>query len=266
MTDAKITGPISASKIVAGAFQSKPANVIVVAKSGGDFTTIQAAMNSISVPWGTSTVISVMPGVYTEDNIVLKDFVHIQGSGREVTTIQATSPSNDIITVNGRVNVAVSGLAIKGGNNGLNIVSCSPTINDNLVTGNNQGLNINYNATPVITGNIISQNTMYGIYNRASTSEIRSNIISGSQQGIVIDSSSPLISGNTITGNTLSGVYNVVSTAKIFHNVITNNGSLYGDIFADSASVPNISFNTFDTIVGTTTVGQYNVKSDGSIR
>jgi len=32
-----------------------------------------------------------------------------------------------------------------------------------------------------------------------------------------------------------------------------------------SSSTPNISFNVYDTIIGTTGVGQFNVKSDGSL-
>lgn len=49
VTDSKITGTISASKIQDGVFQKKHANVIVVAKSGGDFDNLREAIASI--PW-----------------------------------------------------------------------------------------------------------------------------------------------------------------------------------------------------------------------
>ena len=66
------------------------ANVVIVAKSGGDFTSIQAAVNSIT----TATVsnpflVWVAPGTYGE-RISLKPNVEIHGAGSTLTRITST--------------------------------------------------------------------------------------------------------------------------------------------------------------------------------
>lgn len=92
VTDAKISGTISASKI------QKAANVITVAQSGGDFTSIFAALASLPDPNTTQVVIKVMPGTYSENTLTMKSNVHLQGAGREVTTVNLAG--GDIIMQN----------------------------------------------------------------------------------------------------------------------------------------------------------------------
>jgi hypothetical protein len=58
---------------------------LVVAKSGGDFTTINDALNSITDASDTNGyLVKVMPGVYTEQ-VTMKQHVDIEGSGELVT-------------------------------------------------------------------------------------------------------------------------------------------------------------------------------------
>ena len=65
-------------------------NVKVVAKSGGDFTTITAALNSITTASDTNRyLIKVAPGVYTEQ-VTMKEFVDIEGAGELTTKITFT--------------------------------------------------------------------------------------------------------------------------------------------------------------------------------
>jgi hypothetical protein len=56
-------------------------NVITVAGSGGDFTSVAAALDSISDAGATNPyLVRVMPGVYTETDLVtVKSYVHVQG-------------------------------------------------------------------------------------------------------------------------------------------------------------------------------------------
>ncbi len=66
------------------------ANVIVVAKSGGQFTSIQAALNSITdADWTNRYLIWVAPGVYTE-RVTMKPHIDIEGAGELATKLTYT--------------------------------------------------------------------------------------------------------------------------------------------------------------------------------
>jgi hypothetical protein len=65
--------------------------VVTVAKSGGDYATIQGAIDSIADATTTKRyVVRVMSGVYTEA-VTCKDYVDILGAGRTNTIIAGTS-------------------------------------------------------------------------------------------------------------------------------------------------------------------------------
>ena len=74
------------------------ANVIVVAKSGGDFTDPVAAMNAIADASATNPyLVKIMPGVYDISNtLTMKPFVDLEGSGENVTEIKS-SGARDVI-------------------------------------------------------------------------------------------------------------------------------------------------------------------------
>lgn len=75
------------------AFQQKYAGVVVVAKSGGDYGTVQAAIDSITTASATNPyLVWVAPGVYTE-TVVMKPYVHVQGAGQDATVIGSTVSS-----------------------------------------------------------------------------------------------------------------------------------------------------------------------------
>lgn len=66
------------------------ANVVVVAKSGGHFTEVQAAVDSITdAAADNAYLVWVAPGVYSE-TVLLKPYVHLQGAGQDVTVITST--------------------------------------------------------------------------------------------------------------------------------------------------------------------------------
>lgn len=71
------------------------ARALVVAASGGDFTTVQAAVNSITdASAATPYLIWIAPGVYAE-TVTLKPYVHLQGAGRDVTVLQGSITDDD---------------------------------------------------------------------------------------------------------------------------------------------------------------------------
>jgi hypothetical protein len=110
VTDAKIAGPISAAKLPIGTtagtvaagnhlhdglYQRRLANVVVVARSGGDFTDPVAALASITDASAANPyLVKIMPGDYlVSAPVVMKPFVDLEGSGRDITRLYRTTPS-----------------------------------------------------------------------------------------------------------------------------------------------------------------------------
>lgn len=267
-------------------FSTKPANVIIVAQSGGDFTSISAALASLPDPNTTPVIIKVMPGTYTE-SIIMKSNINIQGSGRDVTTIQAAS-SSDTVIIDTITNAAISGFTIKNWATGWGSIwvnSSSPLIKDNYITGGWSGIYNTGSATPRIVENKIAGNG-HGIYNMTASPIIERNEITDNNFGYGIlsrDSSFPVITGNTITGNhwgimdydvSLSkitenriqnnqvGVYFDGGSTVVARNIVTNN--VEKDIQVIFGRNPIINFNIFDVIEAGTWSGSYNVRSDGT--
>ena len=151
----------------------RPAQVVWVAKSGGDFTTVSAAMVSITDASSTKTyLVRVAPGSYLEPaGIVLKDYVDIEGSGQGQTTIMATSSAaqSTTVAVAGSVHAEVRNLTITntgGGSTsaGLRITNVSTgqalrvrdvTVTASGASGDNIGIYVEGSA-PAISDVVVS--------------------------------------------------------------------------------------------------------------
>jgi len=90
------------------------ANVIVVAKAGGDFTSIQAAVDSITNATSLNPyLVWVAPGIYTEA-VTMTSWVDIEGAGQHATkiTYQGSADFSDA-TVLGADNAALRNIAVE---------------------------------------------------------------------------------------------------------------------------------------------------------
>ncbi len=64
--------------------------MVIVAKSGGSYTTITEAMNSINPSSTSRYLVWVAPGLY-EEQVTVKPYVHLKGAGLSTTQIRSTA-------------------------------------------------------------------------------------------------------------------------------------------------------------------------------
>lgn len=297
ITDAKIAGPISTSKL------EKAANVVVVAKAGGDFTNIAAAMAAINPTADNPYVIKVMPGIYQVSwdwvnkwgaGIVMKSYVHLQGTGRDVTTIEGVGVVNSTIGCESVTHATISGFTFKGSKFGgyetikAIMVSDSSyiTIEDNNFVGPLAPAIVDTDpaSTTIVRGNRFTNLTfqewgMTGIM-MGGNAIYTNNIFEGNGwTALAIYNGSPVIRGNLFTANGYA-VSVLGGTPTIKDNVMTGNwrglsfgggiamnnkitGSSSCDVNAGSSAI--LSYNIFDTLCpGSSYIGKYNLKSDGT--
>jgi parallel beta-helix repeat protein len=196
----------------------------------------QRIQDAIDVAFDGDAVL-VWPGVYQER-------VDFSGKAITVTSVDPLNASTVAATViDGRRGVAVNfvegevadsvlqGFTIRNSDPGVSCSSSSPTIVNNVLTGNGDGICC-HSSSPIITGNTIVGNDC-GIWCLHSASpKITRNIIAGNHTtgsggGIVCHDSSPRIANNTITGNSADlyggGIYCYWSSPTIVNCTIADN-------------------------------------------
>jgi len=236
-----------------------PTNVRVVQKSNTDaagriYGTIQAAINSITNASATNPcLVRVMPGVYTE-NVTMKPFVSLVGSGQDATKISAAAGN----VVTGASNAEIRDLSITstGGGTGIYNLNAAPAIRNVSITLS--GNPISYLMSGIYTytnapnvGAVVIENvritilsnggTVYGIatigewngsgYN-ATTSEVR-----GASIDIDASSSSESYSVAGVYGNTGGGV--VVDGTTIDVNVASGGARFPFGVYVQSGTISN---------------------------
>ena len=221
----------------AAAFQQHYQNVRVVAKSGGDFTTITAALNSISDASAANPyLIYVAPGVYTE-TITMKPYVDIEGAGELATKITFTGSSElDTGTVVSANNAELRFLTVEntGGTFDYAVAiynsSGAPRLTHVTASASGAGsenyaVYISGNSSPTMTNVTATAwggtNNNFGVFSFSTPSYTMMNVVANATGGsanyaVYNESCSPMMTNVTATaseGGTNFGVYNLVSSS-----------------------------------------------------
>jgi len=226
----------------ASAFQQHYANVVVVAKSGGDFKTITAALESITDASDINRyLVWVAPGIY-EEQVIMKPYVDIEGAGELVTRIKWHGASGNTATdgtLLGTANVELRHLTVE--NTGENVYAVainnwgdSPRLTH--VTATAWG-SISYaigvqNETAYtemknVTAYATSGGTSYGVKNTNGSpvmTDVATHAWGGAlSYGVYNDNASPVMTGVNAFGESSTtqacGVYNTNSSSPVMTGV-----------------------------------------------
>ena len=100
---------------------NKDLTIILVAKRGGDFSTINDALDFITDNSSTNPyLIRVGPGIFEESQIVCKEYVSITGSGCTQTIVQAANLGEHLVlTID---HIAITALTLTGTGTGYSLI------------------------------------------------------------------------------------------------------------------------------------------------
>lgn len=278
---------LAAILVIAGAASAATWHVDVAASAGGDgspaapLSTIQSAISAAA----NGDVIIVQPGTYNENINFLGKNITVRGTDpTNAATIAATvidgSAATTVVTIaSGETSAAIlEGFTItdgfwqdqlSSGAGGIFIHDSSPTIRNNVITGNHTaseggGIAVSGNSSPLIQNNTISFNSSDawggGI---AVFGEVNDS-------GVQLSTASPSIVANVIEGNSAfwdgGGVAFVMAcTGTIQNCIIADNaaGQVGGGIFvgfeAEAAIVSN-------TIIGNEAEGSDVIEAEGTVQ
>jgi len=256
-------------------------NIKIVAKSGGDFTTITAALNSITdASAGNPYLIFVAPGVYSEQ-VTMKPYVDIQGAGEQATMITYTgiggSSTGTVVGANNaelrflkventgaysyaiaiyngstsphltHVTASASGGSV--GNMGVYNNSASPIMTDVNATAsdgpNNVGVKNNF-AMPTMLN--VTATASGGTYN----------------YGVMNEYSSPTMTNLTVTATTTAsgsicyGVSNYGGSPNMTNVIVTASGAMSNLGVENKGSNPTMTNVTATATGGTSSMGLSN--------
>jgi hypothetical protein len=262
-------------------------NVIVVAKSGGNFTTITDALNSITTNDDSNRfLIKVAPGTYTEQ-VTMKPYVDIEGSGKMNTKIMYEGHddiwSASTGTVYGSDNSELRSLIVENTGNhayaaAINLSYASPTLSD-LSIISQAGATATYgirmfHSSPIISNvDVVAAATddyVYGIqllqYCYPKLTDIHIAVSGGSyNSGVYNDVSWPtfhnvIMKITGTEGSTNQGVYVNYSTGLRISDldVTATGGANNTGVYVVWTSPITISRSRIIVAGGTTNYGIYN--------
>ena len=197
-------------------------NVVVVAKSGGDYTTIQGAVDSITDASSINPyLVWVGPGIYNE-SVTLKSHVHLQGAGQENTIISSavgdTSPIPSQATLVLASDLSVRDLTVENiGTDSFNVAILAsggiPRVVVADVTASAQGVGVsNYGIFSYVSGTEIS------LYRVTALAE---NGLDSNYGLLNSGSAQAALWGGSFTGNGGENAYGITNLAVLEASQVT---------------------------------------------
>jgi len=268
----------------ASAFQQHYANVVTVAKSGGDYTTITAALNSITDATDTNRyLVKVMPGVYTE-KVTMKSNVDIEGSGELATRIigaGSTDPGTG--TVQGAPNTELRFLTVEntgGTSYAVAIYTHLAALRLTHVTArasgaaNSYGVFNSYSASTMqdVTASASGATNSFGVRNYYSSSPTMQNVTASASGGTNSFGVQNYNSSTTMRNVTASasganynyGVFNYELSLTMQNVTASASGANYNYAVCNLGASPTIQNSSLSASGGTSNYGVYNDGSPGS--
>lgn len=132
----------------------------------------------------------------------------------------------------------------------VSFYKCNGTLSNSTLRNNGKNFGsytlgcgvVSYNATPLITKNIITQSLEYGIwcisdYGQETSPKIINNLITNNKEGIDLVFSNPIITNNTIANNTNYGINMMLAIPTMTNTILFGNGSS-----VNSSATGNMSY------------------------
>lgn len=242
-------------------------NIIIVQKEPlpGQFLLITDALNSIiDASINNQYLISIGPGIYIEDTLVMKNYVYLEGSGNEITEIEVNTATNSNIIGSDFSKIsscsfrgATSGIAIyhegDGNNNPFEVDNCTfhscetiahahGAINPTYLIISNCSLGFTYNYTNMFkctnTSNIISELTLSSIVFKDKIPQVPMLFSYTSGINTLTECSNIFL---TITPTTNTTGFNIENGAKLIMQSTTISGFDEGIKVSNVGSAPNIN-------------------------
>ncbi len=208
-----------------------------VATSGGDFTTIAAAIAAA----GNGDVINVSAETFTEVELVVNKDLTIRGQGADVTIIQAdvtpNTASHGVFNINSGKIATIENVTIRHGNSTSSLYGGGIYIGyeANLLLNNST---VSFNKAPGLGGGIFDDGTLLTITNCVINDNIGEegggiyhNTHSGDPKIGILDIVNTTISGNSSTENYGGGIYSSsiinLTNCTIAYNTATKGGGIF---------------------------------------
>ena len=241
---------------------------ILVAASGGDYTSIQEAIDSLNPDPEIPCTISVAAGTYTENILITKSNIHLKGSGSVRTILQPVSNSNDpVITINDRNGVKIAGITIRDSFSvGVKSMNSSVTITESRFIYNYTAISL-FDSDATITKTVFDNNKRGGM---GTLSCINSNLLFSDNtiidgEPVVIDSQYGNKSTATITRSTFFDVSPPIeikhsdSSTRIIANEIFGEESdlgirSYGSVVISENTIENYAQYAIYIVQGTAVI------------